>query len=630
VLEHIIAKRYARTIAPPALVLVLSVLGAAAPPPASGGEGTGRPASPSALDRAKTLARCERREGRVRALAWLAKLARPGTTAGDEATYRYAELCLRFHSEGEPGALPRARKAFERLARSAGSRWGLRGRVGAWRVQALEGKRAEAVKNLDRFLGRNTKCERAVEAAFHLGCIHAGKKDDLAELKRARRALKHALALHAAVKKYHPPLVEAREIRAKLARVEKRIRELEAGRLKTLFARAEKLRRAKKFDAAVRLYAEIRRDFPGRDLAELSAVRIAECHLGRGELKKALETARDFVAANPLGAYRGHAHVLIGDVHLERLFDVTGAEPEFRCVLEPAKQSRRPKWVALRRQRMIAYRQVDPRNTPPDARAHASWKQVLHHAHERAGIFEYLRRNYKKAAEHFDASQRLKPNRTYGNHPHQGMSELADRIRRKVEIIPPSMLAERAGRPKLVLLLASLYMEGWRDQRALDLLRRVAGGEFKEASLNQRAYAQVKIAEGLFYNRKDAEAIKVLRKFEAKPYNATAFAARALLQLAVVVNRKHGLAEGLKYLDKCYRRDPGSEWGRMALYQKAFAMYATDRTEEALRLFKEYAARYPHSFPVRQGHVKSFVKELRADLAEKKRKKKKRKGAKKQ
>jgi len=116
----------------------------------------------SPLAKAKQLASSKDRDDRVKALRWLNALAKPGTTSGDEATYRYAELCLRFHREGEKSALEQAKKAFANLQKKAGSRWGLRGKIGLLRVQAIEGKRPEAIKGLDGFLARQTKCERAV------------------------------------------------------------------------------------------------------------------------------------------------------------------------------------------------------------------------------------------------------------------------------------------------------------------------------------------------------------------------------------------------------------------------------------------------------------------------------------
>jgi len=555
---------------------------------------------------------------RERALRALKALARPGTTGGDEAAHRYAELCLRFHREKEKLALAEAEKAFEDLRKNSGSRWGLRGQLGLWRVAALKGRRAEAVRNLDRFLGRNTRCERAVEAAYHLGRICAAKQHDLAELKSAERALCYALQLHKSVAKYTPPIVEAKTIAAELKRVRRRIWELQAGRLRVLFERAEKLRRAKKFGAAILLYRDIRKQFPGHDLAELAGLRVAECCFAKKELKRAVNEAREFVARNPLGAYRGHAHVLIGDVHLEHFFDVAGAEPEFRCVLDP---KRRPRWVDAERRRLIAYRKVDEKKSPPAKSAHATWKQVLHSAHERAGILEYLRRDYRRAAAHFASSQKLKPNKTYGDNPHQGMAELAEKIRAKREIIPPVMLAERAERPKLVLLLASLYMAGWRDQRSMTLLRRVAAGEFKEASLNQRAYAEVKIAEGLFYKIKDEEAVKVLKKFRRKPYATTSFAPRALIQLSVVTNRLDRWDESIVYLDECHARFPNTDWGRLALFQKAYAYYAKAKCRTAMKLFDDYVAKYPNSFAVKAGHIKYYMRVLKTELAGEKKEK---------
>jgi outer membrane protein assembly factor BamD (BamD/ComL family) len=570
------------------------------------------------LQRAKKLSASKSKTERIKALRWLKLLAVPGTSSGDEATYRYAELCLRFHAQGERAALGEAKQAFANLGSKAGSRWGLRGKIGLWRVLALEGKRAEAVKNLDRFLGRQTKCERAVEAGYFLGCIYARKRDDRAELRNAQRAFSYALALYKSVGKYRPPVISAKEIAARLAGVKRRLWELAAGKLKVLFEKAEKLRKGKKYDAAIKTYRQIRREFPGHDLTELSGLRISQCYFSKKQLKRAVIEAREFVARDPLGAYRGHAHLLIGDIHLEHFFDVAGCESEFRRILDPTKSKSQPHWINPERRKLIAYRKLDPKKTPPAKTPHKTWKGVLHSAHERVGILEYLRRDYKKAAAHFTTSAKLKPDHSYGKHQGQGMADLVDRMRLKREIIPANMLAQRAERPKLVLLLASLYMCGWRDDRALGLLRRVAGGEFKEASLNQKAYAHVKIAEGLFYKRKDKEAIKVLKLFLKKPYNRTLFTARALLQLSVVTNRHGDWKESLTYLVQCHARFPNTRWGKDSLYQHAFALYVKDHLHEALRLFKDYVAKYPNSFPVKQGHAAEFIRRINKDLAEEK------------
>ena len=570
------------------------------------------------LDVAKKLAASGARADQVKALAILRQLARPGTTSGDEATYRYAELCLRLHAGGEKNALAESKKAFEKLKAGAGSRWGLRGKLGLLRVAAAEGRRAEAIRGLDRFLGLQTRCERAVEAAYFLGQIRSARRKSLDELRSAQRAFGYALELHRSVARYHRPLVSAKQIGARLAWVRKRIWELEAGELKVLFAKAEKLRGASKYDAAVGIYRRIRGKFPGRRLSELSGLRIPQCLFAKKQLKKAVKSAREFIALDPLGAYRGSAHLLVGDIQLEHFFSVTGSEPEFRCILDPG---RRPAWVDPERQKLIAWRKLDPKKTPPSKEVHGTWKGVRYAAHERAGILEYLRRNYDAAAKHFEASARLKPDRTYGSQAGQGMAELVGKIRRKVEILPPLVLAERAERPKLVLMLASLYMAGWRDDRAMGLLKRVADGEFPEASLNQKAYAHVKMAEGLFYKRKDKEAIGTLKLFLKKPCALSPFAARALLQLSVVTNRSGDWAESLTYLDRCHARFPHTAWGRSALYQKAYAYYARERSRKALQLFKEYVAKYPDALPVKTGAAEYFINQCRKDIAEEKRQK---------
>jgi tetratricopeptide (TPR) repeat protein len=300
---------------------------------------------------------------------------------------------------------------------------------------------------------------------------------------------------------------------------------------------------------------------------------------------------------------------------------VAGAEPEFRCLLEPEKSQ--PAWVKQERDRYLYARQVAGVR-PPEATARAgeTWQEVLFHAHERLGIFEYLRRNPDRAIEHFEASQKLHPNKSYGDGPGQGMADLADRIRRKVEIVPDLMLAERAERPKLVLVLASLYMGGWRDERALELFRRVAGGEFKEASLTQRAYARMKEAEGCFMLRRDEEALKCLRDFEKPPYAQTPFAPKAILRISVVLGRMDRWEESDRYMEKCYTLYPGTWHGEYAFYQMAFTHYVNGDPAVALRFYRDFQSRYPNSEYVRLGHVKSFIEACEWKIEEKKGQKK--------
>jgi outer membrane protein assembly factor BamD (BamD/ComL family) len=543
------------------------------------------------LEEARKLAASEQKSERVRALRLLKALARPGATRGDEATLRYAELCLRFHAEGEKRALEEAKKAFADLQKSAGSRWGLRGKIGLWRVAAAEGKRAEAVKSLDRFLGRQTRCERAVEAAYYLGCIYAGRGKDLGELRKAERALSYAGKLHRSVSKYTPPVVESRTIAAKLAWVKRRIGEFRAGELKVLFDRAEKLRKAKKHDAAIKIYRQIRKGFPGHDLTELSGLRIAQCHFAKKDLRKAVDEARQFVASDPLGAYRGHAHLLIGDIHLEHLFDVRGSEPEFRCVLDPGK---RPKWVTPRRQRLIAYRKLDPEKTPPAKEAHKSWKAVLHGAHERVGILEYIRRNFQTAATHFATSARLKPVKGLEREPGVGMAEVAELCRKRKMPLDEALLGQGDDRSRLVLFLASVYIKGWKDDRAYGLFTRVYRNEFKKATPDQRAYARARMGARHLYKGETAKAVAIYKEIETK-FAGSRYAADALLQHASALSREGKLRKALPYIDACYTRYRGTKWADWALYQRAFIAYRHEPAPRALKYYRRAISSYPRS-----------------------------------
>ena len=150
-------------------------------------------AAETPLEIARRLAASEKRDERVQALQQLKALGRPGTAGGDEALFCYAELCLCFHAEGERNALTEAKRAFAELKEKSGSRWGLRGEIGLHRLAAVDGRRDEAIKGLDRFLAQQTKCERAVEAKrqgdVHGRIDHESLGESLREGARCLRRL---------------------------------------------------------------------------------------------------------------------------------------------------------------------------------------------------------------------------------------------------------------------------------------------------------------------------------------------------------------------------------------------------------------------------------------------------------
>ena len=559
------------------------ILGAAA-----GGEPARRE---TPLAKARRLASSKNKQDRILALKQLKALGKPGTTSGDEALYRYGELALRFHREGNRQGLAEAKRAFEELQKGAGSRFGLRGKIALWRVLAIEGKRKEAIKEMDRFLAIQTKCERAVECAYYLGCIYAGKKGDLGELKNAQRALGYALALHKSVGKYHKPLVSTKTIGARLAWVRKRIWEIQAGKLRVLFAKAEKLRKAKKYDAAVKVYRQIRREFPGHDLTELSGLRIPQCFFAKKQLKKAVTEAREFVALDPLGAYRGGAHLIIGDIQLEHLFNVKDSEPEFRCILDPNK---RPTWVDPERRKLIAYRKLDPKKTPASKAVHKTWKGVHYAAHERVGILEYIRRKFDVAAKHFETSARLKPVKGLEQEPGIGMAEVAELCRKRKMPLDEELLGQGDDRSRLVLFLGSVYIRGWKDDRAYRLFELVYKNEFKQATADQRAYARARMGAKHLYKGETKKALSMY-KDTVKRFPKSRYAADALLQHASALSREGKLREALPYIDACYNKYPSTKWADWALYQRAFIAYRHEVAPVALQYYRKAIATYPRS-----------------------------------
>ncbi len=553
----------------------------------------------SQLERAKALALSDNRRARAAALEMLRALARPGTARGDEALFRYAELCLRFHREGERGALARAKEGFAKLHEKAGSRWGLRGRTGLLRVDALEGRREEALRGLARVLSRN-RCERACEAAWYLGCLYAEARDDVKQLRLARQALVDALKLHAANARYNPPLVNAAEIRRELAEVRRRIHEIESGPLKILFERAEKLRRAKKYDAAITVYEEILRDFSGRDLTALSELRICECLREKEDLAAALRRARLFVAEDPLGAYRGHAHQLIGGLLLEHFFDVAAAEPEFRRVLDPGEKTV-PYWLKCAHAAVLARRRREKDPAPLSSEPHSSWKEIAYAAHESVGILEYVRRRFDKAAGHFTESQRLKPVGGYwAGDDTVGMAEVAKLCRERKMPLDEALLRQGDERTRLVLFLGAVYMRGWKDRRAMDLFGRVWRNEFGKATLDQRAYARARLGAGYHHFFEYEKAMEIYREFESPPLSKSIYAADALLQHAVAISKTGYPWKAMPLFEQCMARYPGTFWGMRAAYNRAFFAYCLEDPPIALNWCRLALRGYPNSIWVRR------------------------------
>ncbi len=568
------------------------------------------------LEKAKRLASSKRKEDRVQALKWLKSLARPGTTGGDEATFRYAELCLRFHAEGEHGAIAEARTAFDNLRKNSGSRYGLRGLLGKYRCLAADGKRDEAIAGLDEFLKKGTRCERAIEAGYYLGGIRAERFKEIDELRSAVKALSYSLRLYAAIGKYNKPIISAAVIKAKLAWVKRRIWELEAGKLKVLFERAEKLRKAKKFDAAIKVYRQICKQFSGHDLTHLSGLRVAQCCFWKGKLKEAVSEAKAFVAEDPLGPYRGQGHLLIGDIFLEHQFDIRSAGPEYKCVLDPARQ--RTQWLRTAYSAVVSRRRGEKDPLPLAEVPGSSWDEVKHHAHERLGIILYVRRDFKKAGEHFGKSAVLKPDTTFGHGVPAGMALVAEKCRKREDIVPAFLLGGRNERAALALVMASIYYEGWKYEKARILYVRVGEKDLsKEASLHQRAFALLRTGACYSLEKNDVEKAKgYYGKLTARPYDKSIFTAEALNQWACLLLRTGETKKATQLLEKAYSQYPNQPRASTALFNRAFAAYCTESKESALPYYSLYLSRYPGGPGAER--ARRMIKRIHRELKEEK------------
>jgi tetratricopeptide (TPR) repeat protein len=535
----------------------------------------------SPLAKAKRLAVSAKRKDRIQALRWLKALAQPGTTSGDEATYRYAGLCLRFHAEGEKTAIKEARAAFEKLAKSAGSRYGLRGEIGLWRVLALEGKRKQAIRGLDRFLGRQTKCERAVEAAYFLGCIYsaAGKKTELADLKNAQRSLSYSLKLYAAVAKYTPPVIAKKAIKARLAGVKRRISEIKAGKLKVLFGKAEKLRKAKKFDVAINIYSEIIKESPKHVIAQHSQLRVGECLFALKKYNKAKLHLEGFIKEQPLGAYRGHAHLALGGFLLEVIFDSGRAERHFKAVIDGCGNGSGGEKAAR-------------------LRAHDTWSQVAAAAHMRYGLCRYMARDFKTAGKHFERELALCPSQRFGAATIPSHTRFLVKMcrERKYPVLFSGSVMVGDRRVQTLVFLACAYAEAGKHHKALGLLERVEKDEFKVLLPAQRSYALYEKAAVLRLLMRDKDALKAFRHFLSKEHSGMPWAPKALLELA---SQYASLNQGDE-AEGVYRtiaaRYPNYRESATAMYNCGYQKFHKKEWKDCLAIFDALSRRFPNSW----------------------------------
>ncbi len=592
-------------------ILCMAVAGSAAEPEAP-------------LQAAKRLAASKEKKDRTQALQALKVLAQPGTAPGDEALARYGELCLRFYAEGEKAGLDEARRAFTELKEKSHSRWGLKARVGLARVDAADGKREEAIKALDWFLANQGRDDAFIEGAYHLGGILAGAKDNLADLLSARRALEYCLKLWKEHKSYYAGDLTEEEIKGRLAWVNGRIGDIKAGPLKLAFEKAEKLRQAGKFKEAIPAYEAVLKEDPEHILSECSRLRIGQCLFGLGMNPEALKHLAEFIKTKPLGAYRGHAHLELGDYWLEQEFRAACAEVEYAAILHPEKYAApdpartpdfwkgaiAPRIFQVRPETTVAARDplaaeaaqaADPvrrkalicEELPREA--HDSWAEVIPDAHIRLGIVTYMRADFKAADGHFSTSFQMRPDERFGRGVPAGTLLLAEKCRRRELPVPAYILCSGGDRVRVCAFLAGAYLEAWGADRALRLFERIATGDLqKEAHPEQRAYAVCQLGECSWTKGDGDKAREMWRKFQEKPLDQTMAAPRALLKLGCTSFTKTQDPKDLKVLETVYAKYPNSPEAPLALFQYASAL-GESQPQQAAALLELLRSRYPNS-----------------------------------
>ena len=482
--------------------------------------------------------------------------------------YLFSELALKLDAK-QHGA--RAKELFKLLAEKGAGAWQARGRLGLLKLAWSAAKDRDAIlRELDALVASLTKekSEAAVDAAYLLGllCEEAG------QIERSRASFEHAQQMLKHVGDYfgkdgYSGLVSNETLKAALERAQPKGSVPAEEEPLTTFNRARKEQRAKEYAKAIGLFESIVRDWGKHELLHAAAFRIEECRVSMGEIERAAQNLKSFVASNPKGPWRGHANLLLADIRLERHFDARGAEPYLKAVLDEAAQ-------------------------PP----HESWWEILPDAHDRMGIILYYREQYDEASRLLRASAKLRPQLKREPDAPAGMIELAEQAEAKIYPVPEWLKKDGDDPARFILFLASAYMTGWKDEKAMALFQRVVDGEFKGASFEQKAYALSKVAEGYVHLNRIKDSDRVCLVFETPPWNkSTHFAGRALLTYATNASSRANRDEAKKYLEKVYTLYPNCADARWAFFGRCFYSYLDDQPEVSLGWYQEYLRRWPDS-----------------------------------
>ncbi len=527
----------------------------------------GTPAKPETpFEKARRLAASKEKKDRVQALRWLRALGKPGANQGEEAQARYGDLSLRFHKEGARGMLAEAKRTFTQLEKKGRTRWGLRGKLGLYRIQAIKGKREEAIKAIDRYMATHGKDDSNAEAGYYLGCLAATYKDDLKKMRLAAKALDYALKLVRSRGKYYTGLVSGKQIGDKLNWVRRRIREIETGEPKLTFQKAESARRTKRYKQAIGLYTKVWKKYPEHVLSHPAGYYVGLCHFLAKDQKAAEKLWREFIKQDSIDPWRAQARLSMGDMILEHQFLYTKARGVFDALLADLPKA-----------------------------SHPTWKEAAASIYERVGLCEYVKGRFKQASAMFGKASEARPKnpqRAAAGWPDAGQW-LVQACNRNDFPSPRAMLGQGGKRARLAVFLADAYYLAERFKKASGIFYRVHAESKLGGTLEQRAYARRR--QGLCYYQlfEWGKALHIFADFEST-YSKTNEARMGLIHKGVVLCGQGNDKALFPVLRKVIKRWPASQEAAKCQMVIVSRLIKTQRYQEAFVEANRFLQRYPN------------------------------------
>jgi len=559
------------------------------------------------LEKAKRLVFSKDVKKRVIALESLRGLKGTGHIEKEKALRLYGIVALSLRKHWRSGTAE-AKKASEELASRARfrfMRW--RGEIGRWEVRLAQAvdrltggarERKNARVDLEKLdaevsdvLAKQNDREYGIDIAFLLGRI----REAAGKLPEALKAYRHSLALyanHRRRRKHYSAKVEdywglldEGKIKAEVNRL---VRALSAKREPQLsFEKARRLQASKKYKLAQTLFDKVAKEYTEHLLGSASNYYGAECSYALKQYVDCRQRLQSFITSSPHGSYRGHAHLLLGDILTLLAFDLDRGAKEYAAAIDP--KGWKQWWPATIR--------AEAKSVKLDG----TWKSVRHRAHDRLGVIAYFDRKYPEAEKHFRESARLRPPRErYPGGVPVGMELVGEKVRkRKLPYRVTQDVLRGDRRVGFALFWAAVLAEGWRYGEAMAVCDRLRVHLARAITQDQMAYLCVRRGELFCLLKKPADGEKCFRQF-ADPkgkYVQSRWGAEACLLYSSMLYARGKNKTGEKYLVMAYSRYPHCKWADWAMYQWAL-MKARDPKvpkKKALGYVESALSKYPES-----------------------------------